>query len=145
MFLTQGLNPCLLHYRRFLTPESLGKPILWVQDEKIWGTEVLDKMLRSHKLGSGSARIQAVGLQSLSSFLPSVLKAKSSQSNKLSLGSVAVVEMQRWIYQEAEGLNSGPSFAENLPGGPSSYIFVNFAKIYKNLYEKKSYILTTTN
>ena len=131
---------------RFLTPESLGKPILWVQDEKTWGTQVLDKMLRSHKLGSGSARIQAVGLQSLSSFLPSVLKAKSSQRNNLSLGSVAVVEMQRWIYQEAEGLNSGPSFAENLPGGPSSVnTWLHLCQFCKNLHEKKSYILTTTN
>lgn len=106
-------------------------------------------MLRSHKLGSGSARIQAVRLQSLSSFLPSVLKAKSSQSSKLSLGSVAVVGMQKWIYQEAEDLNSGPSFAENLPGRPSSVNtwlhFCQFCKIDKILYEKNSYILITTN
>ena len=117
---------------RFLTSEPLGKPILWVQDEKIWGTGVLGKMLWSHKLGSGSARIQAVWLQSLSCFLPSVLKAKSSQSKKLSLGSVAVVGMQRWICQEAEGLNLGPSSAENLPGGPSSVntILQKLTKIY---------------
>lgn len=98
---------------------------------------MLDKMLRSHKRGIGSARIQVVWLQRLSSY-PVSLKAKIRQIDELSLGSVAVVGTQRWIYQEAGGLNPWPLICREPlqgPGGPSSVnTWLCFCKFFKIIY-----------